>query len=393
MPDVVRRGQDAQGEWMEPTKAAKVVSRARRLDLATAARVLWTVVKLLVALFLFVGALQLMKAGAVGFHLLQAGGLLVENAGTTFGLGWLGALLVLSGSPIAAVSLALVAAGEEAVAGAQRFTELQGFTMLTGSRLGAAFVVLVTAVVYALRGGEGRRKAPVSTAVIALMTTALVYVPGSAIGLLLLRWGPFGQLDLSAPGGFGGLIDAIYGDAIDRTKDLPAGVVFAGGLVLLLVSFKVIDSVMPKLDEHTAETRLTWLRRKWPMFGLGCAVALVTMSVSVALTILVPLVAKNYVRRDSIIPYIMGANITTLGDTLLAALALDSPGAVRITLASIIGSTVVSLVFLTFFYEPIRVGTWRLHTHFVKSPLHLVAFTTALFAIPVAVIAVSTLAF
>jgi len=150
---------------------------------------------------------------------------------------------------------------------------------------------------------------------------------------------------------------------------------------------------MPKLDEHTAETRLTWLRRKWPMFGLGCAVALVTMSVSVALTILVPLVAKNYVRRDSIIPYIMGANITTLGDTLLAALALDSPGAVRITLASIIGSTVVSLVFLTFFYEPIRVGTWRLHTHFVKSPLHLVAFTTALFAIPVAVIAVSTLAF
>ena len=48
---------------MEPTTAAKVVSRARRLDVATAARVLWTVVKLLVALFLFVGALQLMKAG------------------------------------------------------------------------------------------------------------------------------------------------------------------------------------------------------------------------------------------------------------------------------------------------------------------------------------------
>ena len=42
---------------MEPTKAAKVVSRARRLDLATAARVLWTVVKLLVALFQGVAAL------------------------------------------------------------------------------------------------------------------------------------------------------------------------------------------------------------------------------------------------------------------------------------------------------------------------------------------------
>ena len=29
--------------------------------------------------------------------------------------------------------------------------------MLTGSRLGAAFVVLLTAVIYALRGGEGER--------------------------------------------------------------------------------------------------------------------------------------------------------------------------------------------------------------------------------------------
>ena len=77
----------------------------------------------------------------------------------------------------------------------------------------------------------------------------------------------------------------------------------------------------------------------------------------------------------------------------LAALVLDSPGAVRVTLASIIGTTAVSLVFLTFFYDPIRVGTWRLHSHFVKSPLHLVAFTAALFAIPVAVIAVSTFGF
>jgi sodium-dependent phosphate cotransporter len=366
-------------------RSSHVASRASRFA--------WMVVRVLLALFLFVGALQLMKAGAVGFDLLKPGGVLVENAGSTFGLGWLGALLVLSGSPIAAVALALVAAGEESVAATQRFTEIQGFTMLTGSRLGAAFVVLVTAVVYAMRGGEGRRKAPVSTAVIALMTTALVYVPGFLLGLALLEWGPFRSVDLGIPSGFGGLIDLVYGDAVERAEDLPAWLVFLGGLVLLLVSFKVIDSVVPKLDEHTAESRLPWLRKKWPMFALGCAVALVVMSVSVALTILVPLVAKNYVRRDSIIPYIMGANITTLGDTLLAALALDSPGAIRITLASIAGTATVSLILLTFFYEQVRVGTWRLHTHFVKSPLHLVGFTAALFLIPVSVIVVSTALF
>ena len=80
------------------------------------------------------------------------------------------------------------------------------------------------------------------------------------------------------------------------------------------MSFKLIDSVIPPMDsERFEDSKLAWLRQKWPMFGLGCLVALITMSVSVALTVLVPLVAKGYVKREDILPYIMGANITTLG--------------------------------------------------------------------------------
>ena len=86
------------------------------------------------ALFLFVGALQLMKTGAASLDILQNQGFLVKNPGSTFGLGWIGALFVLSGSPVAASALTLVAANS--------ISEIQGFTMLTGSRLGAAFVVL-----------------------------------------------------------------------------------------------------------------------------------------------------------------------------------------------------------------------------------------------------------
>jgi hypothetical protein len=52
---------------------------------------LWWVVRFLVALFLFVGALQLMKTGAKSLDVLQPGGFLVKNAASTFGLGWLGA--------------------------------------------------------------------------------------------------------------------------------------------------------------------------------------------------------------------------------------------------------------------------------------------------------------
>src|SRR5919106_512006 len=338
--------------------------------------------RLVVALFLFVLALQVMKTGAENLSILQNDGILVRNAGSTLGLGWLGALFVLSGSPVAASSLTLVKANA--------ITDVEGFTMLTGSRLGAAFVTLLVAVLYAMRGGKGERQKPVSTAVMALTTTAVIYVPGALIGFALLRWAPYQALDISFPAQFDSLVDIVYGPIIDRIETWPAGVLFIGGLGILLLSFKLIDTVLPHLDEHSIESgKLNWLKRKWPMFGLGCLIALITMSVSVALTVLVPLVVKGYVKREAILPYIMGANITTLGDTLLAAFLLQSPAAVRIVLAGIIGTTIVSVILLAFFYVPLRRGIWKFQRQMIKNKPRLAMFTAALFAMPVAIILIS----
>ena len=52
-------------------------------------------------------------------------------------------------------------------------------------------------------------------------------------------------------------------------------------------------------------------------FLLGALVTLLTMSVSLSLSILVPLSMRGYVRRENVIPYVMGANITTFIDTLI----------------------------------------------------------------------------
>jgi hypothetical protein len=355
--------------------------------------VLFWIAKLGLALFVFVGALQLLKTGASSLSILQTGGFLVENAGSTLGLGWLGALLVLSGSPVAATALTLVAAGEQSTA-AEHFTEIQGFTMLTGSRLGAAFVVLVTAVVFALRGGPGERKAPVSTAVIALTATALIYIPAAFMGLALLNWSTFHSLDLTFPQQFVDLIDLVYGGLLDRVDGWPAWLVFLLGLGTLLVAFKLIDTVLPSLDEGSiAGSRVDLLRRKWPMFAIGSGVALVTMSVSVALTILVPLVARKYVRTDQILPYVFGANITTLGDTMLAAFALHSPAAVRIVIAEVICTSILSVTLLAFFYPQLQRGMYAFQRQFTLSKLRLAAFTALMFVVPIVTILVSGLLF
>ena len=336
------------------------------------------------ALFLFVGSLQVMKTGAAGWSLLNEGGFLVHNAASTFGLGWLGALLVLSGSPVAASALALVSAGS--------IDEVQGFTMLTGSRIGAAFVVLLVAVIYALRGGEGKRMAPVSTAVMALSATAVIYAPGALVGYGLLQWEPFRQTRLAFPARFTDLVDFVYGGMLDRIEEWPGLVLFVGGLGLLLLAFKLIDTVVPELtDESIESNRMSWLKRKWPMFALGCLVALVAMSVSVALTVLVPLVAKGYVKREDILPYIIGANITTLGDTLLAAFLLHSPAAVRIVLAGILGTSIVSALLLALLYPQIKRGVWRFQRQIVRTKPRLAGFTAALFLVPIAILGVAGL--
>lgn len=347
-----------------------------------AVRRAWRGVRMLAALFLFVLALQLMKTGASGLSVLDRGGYLVRNPGSTLGLGWLGALFVLSGSPVAATSLTLVKAGS--------ITEIQGFTMLTGSRLGAAFVVLFVAMIYALRGGEGQRLKPVSTAVMALVTTAVIYIPAAVIGLSLLYWGPFSGLDLHFPAQFNSIVDLVYDPILARVESLPAAVLFLGGLGILLLTFKLIDTVMPAFsEENITGSKLSWLKKKWPMFALGSLVALVTMSVSVALTILVPLVVKGYAKREAIVPYIMGANITTLGDTMLAAFLLGSPAAVRIVLAEVIGTTIVAVFLLTFFYPQVRRAIWKFQRQMIKSKPRLAAFTAALFITPLAIIGIA----
>jgi solute carrier family 34 (sodium-dependent phosphate cotransporter) len=366
---------------MEQTEATEAPASAAGPG-TRALRTLWWIGRFLVALFLFVGALQVMKMGAASLSVLNDQGFLVRNAASTFGLGWIGALLVLSGSPVAASALTLVAAGS--------ISEVQGFTMLTGSRLGAAFVVLLVAVTYALRGGEEKRMAPVSTAVMALSATALIYIPGSLIGYALLGWQPFRSVDIQFPAQFTDLIDFVYGSLLSHIESWPAAVLFVGGLGILLAAFKLIDTVVPELTNETIESsRMSWLKRKWPMFALGCLVALVVMSVSVALTVLVPLVAKGYVKREDILPYIIGANITTLGDTLLAAFLLNSPSAARIVIASIVGTSIMSLILLAFFYPQIKSGVWRFQRQMVRSKPRLAGFTAALFLIPIAIVLVA----
>ena len=338
---------------------------------------------LVVGLGLFVTALGLMKAGAAALVPTLEGSVFTDNAWSALGLGWLGACIVLSGSPVAASSLTLLDGGA--------IDRTQSFAMLTGSRLGAAFVVLVVGGVYAVRhrGATGGPRAPLSIGILSLLMTMVAYLPGALVGFFLLRNGALDRLDIGTSPSLTSATDALFGWAVDLAKDvLPSWALFPVGLAVLLLGFSAFDRVLPHIGERDGEGPPAWHDRKWPMFLAGCGVCLLTLSVSVALTVLVPLVAKGYLRRANTLPYIAGANITTLADTLVAAILIGNQDAVRVVVAVTLAVSVWTVLVLATAYPLVRAALLGVARSVLSSRGRLAGFVGGLFLVPLALIAI-----
>jgi hypothetical protein len=325
-----------------------------------------------------------MRRGAEALVPSLEGSIFTDNAISTLGLGWFGACVVLSGSPVAASSLTLLDGGA--------IDRTESFTMLTGSRLGAAFVVLVVGVVYAVRAkGQGSRRAPVSIGVLSLLMTAVVYVPGAVLGWVLLDRGTFDGLDIGTSPGLTSATDQAFGWVADAIVEVaPGWTLFPVGLGLLLLGFQAFDRVLPAVGSDRLEERDRdegWTSRLWPMFLAGCAVTLLTLSVSVSLTLLVPLVAKGHVRRANTLPYIAGANITTLVDTLVAAILLGNQDGVRVVVAVTSVVTVWTLLLLVTAYPLLRRILLGIARAVLATNRRLAGFATVLLVVPAALIA------
>jgi solute carrier family 34 (sodium-dependent phosphate cotransporter) len=355
---------------------------------AQVARAVWipawlrTLLLVLVGLFLFILALQLLKQGArvYGGEIVRL--LRITNAANSLGFGWLLAYIFLSGSPVAAIAVSFFAGGT--------ISGLQAFTMITGSRLGASFIVLFVGFIYYLRGHQ--RSASVAIGVLALLTTAAIYLPALALGYWLLASDLLSSLQVSADTPLASLIDQIYGPILGllRHWGTPGWLEFLAGIGSLLLAFNLLDRALPEISaERSSFQRIGQLvYRPAAMFLLGAAVTSVTLSVSVSLSILVPLSAKGLVRRENTLPYIMGANITTFIDTLVAALIQGGPRAFTIVLVEMVSVTILSLLVLILCYRPFERAILRLQELIIRNNRTLGAFLCTMLIVPVGLLLV-----
>lgn len=331
-------------------------------------------------ILLFVFALQVVKAGASSLVPLLDG-LSVAGPLNAVGFGWLLAYVAMSGSPIAAIGVTLLSSGV--------LSEAEAFAVIGGSRLGASFIVL--AVGFILYIGRRRNADGLSIGVIALITTFTTQGPAIALGLISLHYGWLDALQFSPPPSMLDWIDALYGRPVEWLEgNLEGGFIFGVGIVVLLCSFAVFDRALPKLEAGSSsiETTLHRLNTRPLMFAMGCAVTAMTLSVSISLTLLVPLSLKGYLKREHVIPYVMGANITTFIDTLAGALILGGESAFTVVLTEMLAVAAVSAVLLTVAYGPYSrfiLGTTHQAT---RSKRNMGAFLGAIVAVPLVLLLV-----
>jgi len=353
--------------------------RSRIFDTIRARRVhvrVGKVVLFFASLYLFILAITLMKDGARGIAPLVSNLLSVGNPANALGFGWLFAYTIMSGSPVAAAALTFFDAGV--------VDKLGAFAMITGSRLGASFIVLFIGFLYVLRGRD--RASSLSMGLLSLMVTATTYLPGLLLGAVLLRGGLLDGVQLRS----GALLHSVIDRAVEPVAGIATGLLpqwasFVVGLGVILVSFNLFDKCLPQMT--LKESQLGWMSRlvyrPWVMFVLGALITLVSMSVSLSLSILVPLSARGFVRRENVIPYIMGANITTFVDTLLAAVLLGNPPAFTVVFVEMLSIAVVSLLILAFFYQRYLQTMLRSVAWVSASNRNLALFMVTIFVIPI----------
>ncbi len=256
------------------------------------------------------------------------------------GTSWLVSYAVLNGSVVAAVSVTLSHSGLLGV------SEL--FGAIAGSRLGASGVVIVLGVFEYVQKESYSLRDATSLGVLSVLVTFALFVPVTVAGLLGHWLGdPTAAFaDRIPPLGIGG--DGPVASTVDALVGLfgpHLGALLA--VALLFGSFRLFDRALTAVDtDQFREAVVPLARRPWATFLVGVALTTVTTSVAFSVGVFVPLYNRDFFERDELVPYLLGANVGTMSDTLLVAAVLDSAVGVATVVLVMAASALLAVLFV-----------------------------------------------
>lgn len=221
--------------------------------------------------------------------------------------------------------------------------------------------------------------------ILTLLVTISTYIPALIMGGIILQTGVLDHIQIQTSGVLQSSVDILIEPFVVLINSVFAQwFVFVIGLAVMISSFSLFDRCLPQMAIKESRfghiSRLVY--RPVVMFVLGAGLTLITMSVSLSLSVLVPLSARGYVRRENVIPYIMGANITTFVDTLLASVLLNNPPAFTIVLVEMLSVAAVSILILSLVFSRYRHTIQHCVAWVTGSNRNLAIFLAGIFIAP-----------
>jgi len=299
----------------------------------------------------------------------------VVSDSSALGLGWFASYVLANGSLVAALAVSLFSS--------ELIARSQLFLMIVGSRLGgAAVVVFIGAFDYLNEELDSVREA-MSLGLLTFLLTHSIYLPVVVVGYLALPVLPLGvRAEGAAPAVDGPLAGTVAALTDGIVAVVGPGVAFLLALGCIAASLRLFDHVLDGIDtEHLRQRYIVGLDNRWLSFGLGLVITGLTTSVAFSLGVIVPLYNRGHIKPREIMPFVLGANVGTLVDTLIVAVALGTPIGIRTVLVILGLGTLVSVVTLVW-YGPYQSIIRTIQAELLGSTGYFVGFLLSLLVVP-----------
>lgn len=295
---------------------------------------------------------------------------------SALGLSWLASYVLANGSVVAALSLSLFNSGV--------LSDSQLFLMVAGSRLGGSAIVVFVGALDYFQKREYSLRSSISMGLLTFLLTHSIYVPATVVGYVSLSWLRESPVLSQEPVLRLSFLQVFEPATVTITTRIGPGLSFVFAVALLFGSLRMFDRLLEEVETEKIRQRLfVHFKRTWLSFVFGLVLTTVTTSVAFSLGVIVPLYNREFVKRDELVPYILGANIGTLMDTIVVALVLESTTGVAVVLfllALASSLTFAALLLINRYNEGMAVLSDRL----ISDRRAFVAFVASLVIVPLA---------
>jgi sodium-dependent phosphate cotransporter len=319
-------------------------------------------------LYFFILSIEIIKKGSllVGDKVINYLIGLSQFPLKALAVGWLGAGVVQSGGAIGAVSAAMVADGI-LVFGAAIF-------VIFGSRIGAS----ITSDLVSLFSKTRNRKDFRHGFEIGVINN--IYNIVSILFLFIVEYftGIFGKIGLFFGDKLEGavllksvpdLVDTIGGWFIDLViKIKPQFLIVLIGFVILIITLEFFSkSILGMLGGHKEGRKFIhkFMGNRYHAFLIGIGITLLIPSTNITISFLVPLAVARLIKIKEAIPYILGANIGTVAEVVLAAFVTGHPMAIALVAVYVLFTIIAALIWLPNTWLLLRI-TKEITKHLLK---------------------------